>query len=151
MKKNELPDKPSELLKLAMKDLELVEQNPKYKLDMGIWHEKKKSGACAMCFAGAVMNRELGCNEQEHMVEPEDFDKPTTKKLWALNNFREGYLQTALQHFGIDIETTNLPENYTDYYTEPSMDVMSDSGKVQRRDWKLHMATIIGILESEGL
>ena len=43
MKTNKLPDKLSELLIVAMQDLEAVENNPKYSLEMGRWYEKDKN------------------------------------------------------------------------------------------------------------
>lgn len=48
------PDKPSELILLALKDLESVEKSKKYVVHMGHWHLPDE-GKCYVCFAGAVM------------------------------------------------------------------------------------------------
>lgn len=62
MKNTQLPDKPSELIRLALKDLRKTErQFWKYKIDMDIWHSGKTStlSRCSVCLAGAVMAQTL--------------------------------------------------------------------------------------------
>lgn len=68
-----LPNKLSELIRLAMKDLELVENDEKYKvdMDMGSWHfpwfseeaehfdVDDEVEVCNVCLAGAVMAKTL--------------------------------------------------------------------------------------------
>lgn len=38
-----------------MKDLEKVENNPKFKINMNSWYHNKLDGKCHVCAAGAVM------------------------------------------------------------------------------------------------
>lgn len=60
-----LPDKPSELIDLALRDLADVESDPNYCVEMEVqWHASLywyQSGRpkCAVCLAGAVMARSL--------------------------------------------------------------------------------------------
>lgn len=58
----QLPDKPSELIRLAVADLERAEASPDYIIDMGCWHEPIPNGLCAVCFAGAVIAGTLGAH-----------------------------------------------------------------------------------------
>lgn len=54
-----LPDKLSALLRLAVHDARLVAKDPRYELDMDVWHSVH-GNKCAVCMAGAVMVRSLG-------------------------------------------------------------------------------------------
>lgn len=54
-----LPDKPSELLRVAIRDLKACAADPKYKIDMGVWHRAARDyrgdDYCSVCLAGAVL------------------------------------------------------------------------------------------------
>jgi len=60
-----LPDKPSELLRLAVHDAKLCARSKKYVLDMEAWHDLDRDG-CHVCMAGAViaktLQKETDCN-----------------------------------------------------------------------------------------
>jgi hypothetical protein len=52
---------PSQLLSLALHDLELVEQDSRYTVDMGAWHLTSfVGGGCRVCMAGAVLAKSAG-------------------------------------------------------------------------------------------
>lgn len=93
-----LPDKPSELIETALRDLEAVERLPEtYRVDMRMWHswgssEKK----CYVCLAGAVMAQSLGAGP-ERDLDPTEFDEEYSK-LIALNYFRCGDITVGLMH-----------------------------------------------------
>ena len=65
--------KPSELIRLALKDLEACEKDPDYEINMNVWH-KPVGDQCMVCLAGAVMaqtfempkNRNSGIYQHEH-------------------------------------------------------------------------------------
>lgn len=73
MSKIKLPNKPSELIRLAVKDLVLVENDKRYSVNMHEWHtpwfvdndydidyESEESVIiCSVCFAGSVMAKTL--------------------------------------------------------------------------------------------
>lgn len=89
-----LPDKPSELIRLALADLEKAEESRAYSVDMGMWHGYDEiSGKCTVCLAGAVMAGTLGV-ELNTTAGPGDFweDKrgDDCKKLYWLNDIRIG-------------------------------------------------------------
>ena len=96
-----LPDKPSELIRLALADLEKVERDPRYKINMGSWHnviESPSTGrpVCAVCLAGAVMAGAL--EESVHRsVRPWEYDRDTEHKLYALDMFRTGNVDSGFR------------------------------------------------------
>jgi hypothetical protein len=126
---NQLPDKPSELIRLAVKDMQLCEADPRYKLDMRSWH-RPVEGACHVCMAGAVMAQTLTLspyipiNCSLNITGTIDFqmrqlgvEEPSEQlrllnKLRAIDAFREGYLE-AVTLLGIDLSAINLEEMYT--------------------------------------
>lgn len=96
-----LPNKPSDLIALALKDLAAAERSKKYKINMGAWHEQLgTSRACSVCFAGAVMAK-LNDIGPQHAVFPDSFDPETQNKLAALNLFRLGDVQGGLDDMGL--------------------------------------------------
>jgi hypothetical protein len=122
-----LPDKPSELIQLALKDLAQVERMKKtYRVNMGYFHDlipdsylENPEYKCLVCFAGSVMARTLKCDPKKD-TSPRDFDIKTGNKLRALDYFRCGNIVDAFGLMGI-----NLPElvekivSIDDYATHP--------------------------------
>lgn len=186
--KDTLSNKPSQLLLQAMLDLEKVEADPNYKIDMGTWFAVNSK--CTVCLGGAVMAKTLGLKEAvesfqmtETLVSGEydanlNFDElignlgPDSfmsgslgRKLSAINCFRTGDVKAALQDMGVAMpefmRTTNMfgelraQSDIFDVQPQgtgvgPTLDSLSDS-KARREEWREHMATIIGVLEAEGL
>jgi hypothetical protein len=92
--------KPSELLELAMNDLEKCEADPRYEISMESWHDPNGE-ICKVCLAGAVMAQT--CGLPINMVSSglakdvgEDWEKGTD----ALNAFRMGKINLALRYIG---------------------------------------------------
>jgi hypothetical protein len=96
----ELPNKPSDLIEVALQDLERVEKDPRYVVDMYKWHSP--NGLCKVCLAGAVMSRVV---EPTKWTTPSElFDATTADKLKALDEFRTGSIRDALiAYFSFDI------------------------------------------------
>ena len=93
-----LPDKASELIRLAIADLRKAMVHPEYRVNMGAWHEmmpRLEGGAvCHVCLAGSIMAFTL--NAPPYMeVEPHDYDMTNRRKLYALNFVRRGQLHEA--------------------------------------------------------
>jgi hypothetical protein len=146
MKANKLPDKPSELLMLAMTDLEIIEKNPKYIISMSNWHDPFEA-KCSVCHAGAVMANSLKVPINE-CVSPNtsDFSDDNNIKLQAIDGFRRGVFAGTLHMLA---SADNLPYFYRDDDNEWSI---SDLSKLEdRTQYKEHICTIIGILQAEGL
>lgn len=108
-----LPEKASDLIELALRDLRKVEQEgDKYVVDMGGWHEPKLEHRCSVCWAGAVMAGTLGANPAEYVM-PSDYGEWNRSRLHALDCFRKGDAVGALRYLGV-----NNPAGY--FGQEPS-------------------------------
>lgn len=83
-----LPDKPSELLRLAIADLRSVAKDSRYRVAMSEWHNPTLGrSACYVCLAGAVMATTLGVNIFQYAV-PGTFCSANAHKLNWLNDIR---------------------------------------------------------------
>lgn len=100
-----LPDKPSELIRLAIADLEKCEKDDRYEIDMYAWHQPDRdTGVCLVCLAGSVIASTLGGDRKTRLYpadyidfsHPADIDFSDSNKLSALNNFRAGYWREGL-------------------------------------------------------
>lgn len=110
--------KPSELILVALADLEKVEKDPNYKVDMLTYHAMKDT-RCSVCFAGAAMAVSLDCCIDENLI-PSDFINPVRGNLAALNMFRRGSVPTALFQMGISSSRgLEFVRPITDYHTKP--------------------------------
>jgi ribosomal protein S27AE len=142
MSTTKLPDKLSELLYIALEDLEKIEADPRYKINMDLWH--RPNGKCSVCAAGSVMAVRLGAHTDD-MLEPSDFEKETENKLYAINYLREGRVADAYYMLhGVDDEHL--------YFIDDDESIALNGMSQRRRaEWKKHMASLIGILKAEGL
>lgn len=136
-----LPDKISELLKLAMIDLEKVEADPRYKVDMLEWHTPREN-KCEVCLAGSVLAKSLKIDFKQRYYGL-NLSEKIDDKLETINSLRMGHFYSVLGRIKLDL--FSLPESYA------SILEMDHLSKYYREKWKLHMATIIGILVAEGL
>ena len=112
-----LPDRPSELIMMALEDLKKAEESKVYDVDMSEWHSTKGRmvSKCSICFAGSVMAFSMGVDIQGNYT-PNDFDIVTAGKLIALDEFRVGQVKIGLEYFYRDINDKvlnldNIPEN----------------------------------------
>lgn len=93
-----LPDKLSDVLELAIKDLEEVEKlEDKYRIDMGSWHVANSH--CAVCLGGSLIARS-GNADPTMILSPDIFDTKTSNKIQAMDHCRVHDFNTALQLFG---------------------------------------------------
>tara|TARA_B100002049_G_scaffold229961_1_gene206248 strand:+ start:156 stop:578 length:423 start_codon:yes stop_codon:yes gene_type:complete len=101
MPKRLLPNLPSDVIEVALADLEFVEADPRYRIDMSTWHEPLSGNHCAVCFAGAVMAKTLKSpvGSDKH---PGNFSGRTAKRLGALDDFRCGEVADGLMNFGVE-------------------------------------------------
>lgn len=112
-----LPNKASELIRLALKDLKKVEASTDYSVAMSTWHQPKSfylNDTCSVCLAGAVMAMTLEVPKDIQVeFESEAFTDTGIEarfdlkgfeisfedqnKLYALNEFRTGSVSMAMQ------------------------------------------------------
>lgn len=105
----QLPDKPSELIRLALADIRKAEQDPLYVIHMGQWHEPvvddhapggPRLVACTVCFAGSVMAFSLDA-APDGSYSYNSFGEENQLKLEALDSFRVGDVRAGLKEMGI--------------------------------------------------
>ena len=109
-----LPKKPSALIRLALKDLELCQKSADYKIDMNTFHSPTYTpdNDCAVCFAGAVMAQSLRA-PQSSCLSPSSYPTGTRHKLYALDLFRRGHIMDGLSVFGINtIKSRAIPAQH---------------------------------------
>jgi hypothetical protein len=103
-RKQRLPAKLSDLIILALTDLEKVEaSNDVYIVNMNYYHGKFEDEAtdrrhrsrCRVCLAGAVMASTLEVPPDDTKF-PMDFGCSDGKRLMALNDIRSGFVEAAL-------------------------------------------------------
>lgn len=115
---NKLPNKPSQLLEVALSDLAKVERSKKYRVKMNAYHEPCGK-ICQVCLAGAVMAKTLDV-DKSLFKRPWSFNTATSKKLHALDALRLGDIGGAFTELGIKTPK-GLRENVfvTEYQTSP--------------------------------
>lgn len=104
-----LPDKPSELLRVAMRDLELVEADPRYKVNMSAWHGKRSDQRCHVCLAGAMLAKSCGFPIHWFWTHA---PQSVTTKMSVINFLRMGEVAAALQmaRFARPVEVAPVTE-----------------------------------------
>lgn len=140
---NTLPDKPSELLRLAVEDLKKAEETPYYQINMGNWHQlswnwETDSSRCEICLAGAVMAFSLGTS-RDRSEYPDKFPEDTRSKLLALDLFRQGGIGHALSYIKLTLPDS-LPAS-----------VRVAVYSINPRLFKKDMLRIANLLEGAGL
>lgn len=103
--KTKLPDKPSELIRLALSDMKAILKNPKFKVRMDVYMEyvNPDDKRCTVCLAGSVMANTLKIKpsrKRQFGHSPADFedaDEDTYRKLRAINALRNGSASYAFE------------------------------------------------------
>ena len=102
-----LPDKPSELIRLAVKDgHEMLRKSNIEPRSSMYWHksfEMEFAGRyvpCKACLAGAVMYNSLGA-KVDVSYNPWTWNTHTTNRLLAINSIRLGHYHKAIWNCGI--------------------------------------------------
>lgn len=114
-----LPDKPSELIRLALNDLKKCEKSEDYIINMGVYHHYHGAifGTCSVCLAGAVMAQTLKLPKATDVNNVRDFfSEVDTFKLKALDQFRTGDIMSGLMKLSIR-QPKHLPHSiHIDHY-----------------------------------
>ena len=102
-RKFKLPSKPSDLIDLAVDDLERVEKDKRFVVDMGTYNSHE-AGKCHVCFAGSVMAKSLELvseKDVDDVLHGKVGDAVVYRKILALDYFRRGQVVTALDRLGL--------------------------------------------------
>ena len=103
-----MPEKPSAGIRVAIHDLELCEKNPKYVINMNVWHERlyndrAKKELCEVCLGGSILARKVDDDYFSHSSA----DTPLGEKIHAMEYFRRGRIRTGVIEY---LETDNYYE-----------------------------------------
>ena len=138
--KVKLPNKASDLIYLALHDLELCEKNSKYKIDMGRWHRFRDDNLCYVCLAGSVIAQTLKYPILKTVLPSQLINYE--KKLIALEKFRVGdvwggliILNKKYKNFDFNLDFNGCGYDYMD----------------NKKKWKLRMRKLIRDLRKENL
>lgn len=156
---NKLPDKPSELLKVALADYFLVKADPRYTIDLDNWHNPQESGQCKVCLAGSVMAKSFNLDINEP-TSPHYLDISIGDKLFAIDEFKNGNLREALNFLNVNNENLEIAVDMRKI--NPNTGIIEEDlifnnfqyDIISYNDPELFEAYIqdlIGILEAEGL
>lgn len=105
-----LPNKPSELIRVALEDLEKTEADERYIINMAFWHRPTSDlQKCHVCLAGAVLAQRSGASHYDDLSELR-FVSEVRAKLFALDDFREGSLHSGLRKLDGPCPTS-IPEH----------------------------------------
>lgn len=156
---NSLPDLPSELLKVALADLRKATQTEGVKINMDAWlNTNLNPGFCSVCFAGSLLIGSLGFIEKpDSFIHNGDFhliqlDPVTGEKLLAIEDFRQGKWEEALNHMNL-VLPKNFPRVYVPADSQVSLSHLSyqDVESLEFKTFIEHMEFTVGMLEAEGL
>lgn len=115
-----LPDEPYKLIRLALSDLEKVENDSLYDVYMGIWHTDMGRGEkCYVCLAGAVMAFSLGVDKGEALCPGTSrFSTDEVRKLIALDEFRVGHVGDAMNGLGFLEDYSGFNRRIPSYHAD---------------------------------
>lgn len=102
----ELSDIPSVAIRQALADLAECETDSRYEIYMKTWHDPK-DGVCFVCLSGSVLAKRFGVSPREH-IDVQSCIVPSRNMLMALDEFRMGYIHSALMR--LKRKPGDLPE-----------------------------------------
>lgn len=126
-----LPELPSDLIKVALGDIERVEADSRYRINMGVWHSPIgymiARSQCEVCFAGAVIAKTLVDETigPYRQASPSCFSAYNRNRLVALDFFRLGRVYEGACEMGYQTAIRESEETWDDrtitsYYKDPS-------------------------------
>ena len=130
-----LPNNLIDLLKIAVKDLKKCKADPKYNIEMGLWHEPERNGKCSVCIAGAIIAKTLKTNIAEEK-SPHQFRHKSSDIYWKLvliDKIRCGTWTPILFEIliwdipNIDLQKYNLEEGNLDEWEKLIKDLKDES------------------------
>lgn len=143
------PKKLSAAIRLALEDLKWVEKNPRYRVNMEIYHMPIRD-KCNVCFAGAVMAHTHHL-DRDLSLAPHNFPPSWSRVFRALNSVRRDYFSEALYFFTIPSRREELYKK-ADYLRDRIRGAKHEyySYGENSAAFKAWAAEVADILEKEG-
>lgn len=133
-----LPGRPSELLRLALADLDAAKKSG-VEINMDDWVGRGQKKKCAVCLAGAVMISRLDVpRDGRHSSPLEAHVNAEWRALQALNSLRSGWLEDAASWLGVQSEEIPPDRYITSYAYDP-------------KGWHRDMKQLLADLEAASL
>lgn len=118
----ELSEIPSMAIEQAVQDLEAVEADSRYVVDMGDWHRYfPEYETCSVCLAGAVMAKSLNAAADKDYSPTTLFDPSTSNRLRGLDKFRAGLIDEGLRLFGRGLSIPMSDVVHMSYGSNPAL------------------------------
>lgn len=145
--KKKLPKKLSDLIEVALHDLEACEKSDEYTVDMGRWHYPSPDSPCEVCLAGSVMAQTLG-TKTSRIACPGDFGGDVQQALHALDEVRHGPI-------GLPKALRMIDGGFVDAYDDLTKKVWLKTRYVpygiKPARFKKYLQDVIGILRDHQL
>ena len=114
-----LPEKLSDCIELALKDLNLIVNDSNYTIDFENWHKPIKNQfsnevKCSVCFAGSIMAKTFKKPIKDG-IHASDFTHYNEERFNALDYVRKGWISAALGYMDITHPTWEEDINQNDY------------------------------------
>lgn len=161
-KKRELPDEPSKLIRVALRDLEKCENDFRYRVDMSFWHNaSEETGVCSVCLAGATLAKTMGAPPGETVSVFLGGTNPgIMTKLLFLDSCRpddydpeydtsSAYSLLMSEEF-TDLTGEPLPDDIAEKYREKMSQIAPVNYLEHREEWFLFMHWFADLFEEEG-
>jgi len=108
------------LIDAAVDDLEIIELDEKYIVNMDEYY-RHGGGQCEVCLAGSVMACCTIDLPPAFSLFPMHYHPIVKRKLWSLNQFRQGGLESGLKLMMISVDDYKFPKRVkvVDYSCDP--------------------------------
>ena len=93
--KIKLPNNLIDLIELAINDVRKCKADPKYTINMNIWHEPIHKDKCAVCMAGSIIAKTFKANRLQNLV-PYEFGNINDLKLLIIDTIRTSWFRPTL-------------------------------------------------------
>ena len=144
---NKLPEKASDAIRMVVKDLEAIEKDDRYVVDMEVWHKPSLSGKCHVCMAGAYLARNTSAEpyqrtypDYSQQLKVDSFD---ALRAYILDDFLMAWIDAEELTDGLYYLIERDLENQAGIYSNVSY--QDDPSQ-----FKQNMLTIADALENEG-
>jgi len=126
--KANLPDKLSDIILIALEDMEWVENHKNYTVEMSVYHSP--GGVCGVCFAGGIMARSKGTSCKQ-CYDPSHFTKRDSNIFGALDSLRNYGISSFLR-YATEFPLDNLTKEQENAHTEICKHLELQSKKHER-------------------
>lgn len=145
-----LPDTLSGLLRVALDDLEKVEQMPDYTINMSVWHRPYntlRGRGCSVCLAGSMLVTRGASKEDNITPHSLGLSRVDTEKLFGVNRLRMGDVCAAYRC----LERAGVSQNRLTLGQRLDLSREIPSYHIDKQEFKSKLRTLADDLEKAGV